>query len=164
MPAVRLPLAAGETPQVEGAMAEQLSVLLAPVNDPTIQARLGQETMVGQGADDRGAWQVTRGETFRNQNGWVQGQRYLRLSSDGHVMAMANVTLRRQGRRTEARLSNIYVAPAHRRQGWAGTLIAQVQNDHPKLVADSCLSEAGAELIGQTAGARVTAARSRRKP
>lgn len=150
MPAVRLPLPPGETPQVEGAMAEQLSGLLAPVNDPSMQARLGDEQIAHHGVDAQGTWQVTQGERFSQRNGWVQGRRYLRLDGDGQAMAVANVTLRRQGRRIEARLSNIFVAPDHRRQGWASRLVQQVQADFPALVCDSCFSEAGAALVGHT--------------
>jgi GNAT superfamily N-acetyltransferase len=170
VPAARLPLAPGETPDVAGAFAEQLRTLLAPLNDPAIQARLGEEVELAYGYDERGSWMVTQGERFRIQGGWIQGQRYLRLDTLGQAMAVANITLRRQESRsrTEVRLSNIYVAPEYRRHGWASALIAQVQATHPKLVADSVLSEAGAALIGQAPSAELAIAsepsRRRRAP
>lgn len=145
-------------------MAEQLRGWLMPVNDPAIQARVGQETLVDHGVDDHGRWLVTHGERFRQTSGWVQGVRYLRLNVDGELVAVANVTLRRQGRHTEARLSNLYVAPEIRRQGWARRLILQVLADHPRLVGDSSLSEAGAATIGQAAGDAPNTSRRRRTP
>lgn len=163
MPAIRLPLAKGEQPHVDGATAEQLSALLAPLNAPSIQDRLGEEEEAAYGHDARGAWLVTQGERFRTHDGWVQGKRYLRLDTLGQAMAVANVTQRRLNNRTEVRLSNIFVAPGHRRQGWASTLLQQVLADHPKLIADSTLSEAGAALIGQGAPEATAEPRRRRR-
>lgn len=148
MPAFILPLAPGETAHIAPGLAEDLSALLAPLNDPSIQARLGEEREIDRWTEATGEGVIAEGERFpRRGGGWVQGQRYL-LRQDGHAVAVLNLTLSQTGAGQETRVSNIYVLPACRRHGLAQSLLAQALRRHPRLVADSSFSAAGAALIG----------------
>lgn len=148
MPAFVLPLAPGEIAHIAPGLAEDLSALLAPINDPNIQARLGEERELERWTEERGEGVIAEGERFpRRGGGWVQGQRYL-LCQDGRAVAVVNLTLSQTEGAQETRVSNVYVVPDCRRQGLAQSLLAQALRRHPRLVADSSFSAAGAALIG----------------
>ena len=138
-----MPIVAGQAPHVEGE-AEQLSGFLAPANDPRMFARLGKETVVRH----EGALLVLEGERFGVRDGWVQGRRYLMLGDTGVAIAALNLTLRKEGSKTQTVVSNVFVDPAHRRQGFASGLLQAALTDYPKLMADSSMTEAGATLMG----------------
>lgn len=146
MPAFRIPLAPGEDPSISGP-AEQLSAFLAPPNDPSMVARMGEETLKDQWVDIHGRGERYQGQRFRHRDGWVQGERYI-LSHANIAVAVLNVTQRRDNGRTQTRVSNVYVTPKLRRQGLASALLRRALSDHPKLFTDSSLSEAGAALMG----------------
>lgn len=141
MPAVALPMLPGEASICDH--AEGLDVFLAPVNDPFIQARIGEEVEL---ARDGGVL-ITQGERFSTREGWVQGRRYLHLTEAGDIVAALNVSVRKQGRRHEAVASNVFTHPNHRRQGLAARLLTLAQADFPHLMADNTLSQAGAALV-----------------
>jgi len=148
MPAFTLPLARGETAHIGGEAAEALQAWLAPVGDGSIEARIGTETVVAEWRDAQGAWTHTRGERFRQRDGaWVEGHRYL-WGPAAVPQAVVNLTLQGRGRSRQARVSNVFVAPAFRRQGWASALLARVAAEHPGLVADPSFSAQGAALVG----------------
>lgn len=143
MPSVFLPLLPGDPPTLcDG--AEGLSVFLAPLNDPYLQARVGSERTVRH----EGSLLVAEGERYRQRTGWVQGRRYLHLGPGGQAVAALNVTVRHDGRTREAVASNVFTAPEHRRQGLAAGLMAAALADFPGLMADNALSVAGAALVG----------------
>ena len=144
MPAVSLPTFQGKSANIEG-KAEQLAAFLADPNDPIMVARMGRETVVRAESN----LTVLRGERYRNQEGWVQGWRYLRHDNSGSIVAALNVTQLCQNRRVAVVASNVFVAPRLRRQGLASGLLRTALSDHPTLCADTSMSEAGAALVGQ---------------
>ena len=149
MPAFHLPTVNNSPAHIEGE-AEQLRAFLAAPNDPLITARIGQEQEVRR----EGSLLVLQGERYNTREGWTQGLRYLRLE-EGVAVAALNLTRIKQGRTTQTLASNVYVDPDYRRQGLASALLAEAQNDYPKLRADSSMSLAGAALTGHGAPAPV---------
>jgi GNAT superfamily N-acetyltransferase len=143
MPAFHLPTVNHVPASIEGE-SEQLSAFLAPMNDPVMVARMGEETVVR----NEGALLVVKGERYTTREGWVQGMRYLQLGLAGTPIAALNVTRTKQGGKTSTIASNVYVAPTHRRQGLASDLLAQAKADYPNLRADTSMSQAGAALTG----------------
>lgn len=143
MPVFSLPIVEGQAPRVEGE-AEQLVGFLAPANDPRMVARLGDEKVVRH----EGALMVLEGDRFRIRDGWVQGRRYLMLGNTGAAIAALNLTRRKEGSKIQAVVSNVFVDPAHRRQGLASRLLQTALADYPKLMADSNMTESGAALMG----------------
>lgn len=135
----RLPLREARVVRVEGA-AEGLSMFVAPVNDPAIVARIGQETVVRETA----GMTKTVGERFRTREGLIVGGRYLARSPDGHVIGALNFTIRGK----DAIVSNLYVAPEHRRQGVASRLVEWARADMPRITADAAMSRDGAAFMG----------------
>lgn len=151
MPAFLLPLSPNESPTVVGHASESLISWLAPVNDPGVVARIGEETVVSRKTrPDATAWVHTVGQRYRQSHGgWIEGQRYLCLNPSGDPLGVVNVTLHNVDGETAARVSNVFVMPPARRQGLATELLAWAKGDHPALFADSSLSELGALLVGQ---------------
>lgn len=144
MPAVLLPLVPNAAARIEGE-AEQLAAWLAPPGDPRMTARIGTERTERR----EGSIEVLCGERYRTGRGWVQGMRYLQWGERGVPVAVLNLTLVHE-RRTSVVASNVYVDPAHRRQGRASELLRAALRDHPRLCADASMTEAGAALVGHS--------------
>lgn len=145
MPTPKLPLQFDQPVTVAGA-APGLTAFLAPPNDPQMVARMGEEKILRHQSDGM----ILEGERFKTRDGgWIQGRRYLALDpSNGTPIGAANVTLRKEGRKVEAVLSNIVVDPAFRRRGVASRLIQQALENYPKLRGDNTMTEEGAALMG----------------
>lgn len=144
MPSIFLPLLPGAVPVI-GGEAEQLSAFLAPLNDPFIAARIGNEQVI----QSNGPWLTTQGDRFRTREGWTQGRRYLCLDRvSGQPIAALNVSLRAKGRKVTALASNVFVHPSRRRQGLASGLMRMAQEDFPGLCVDATLTRDGARLVG----------------
>jgi hypothetical protein len=152
MPAFPLPLIPGETASIGGHAAEGLSVWLAPLGDLAMEERIGPEKIIERRMTDQGLALHTKATRYRTSrpDEWLEFQRYLLMHGDGLTpIGVINVTLHHTHQGTQARVSNAFVAVAHRRQGVASALLAWVKTDHPQLCADSSLTELGAALTGQ---------------
>lgn len=160
MPQIPLPILEDAVPVVIEA-PESLAAFLAPPGDPQMQARLGVERVVAQSATQL----QIEGERFATRDGWVQGLRWLTLDAlSGQAIAVLNLTLRKQARKTTAVVSNLYVRPECRRQGLAFALVDQARAQFPRLVADSALSPASLALFGHAPSASAPPAPVHRAP
>lgn len=146
-----LPVLNHQDPIVQGD-GEGLVVFLAPVNDPWIQARIGDERVREEPGRLPGC-RVTEGEKFKSPaGGSQQGRRYLWTLNGQDAVGALNVTLKVEpGRRKPiATVSNIFVHPDHRRQGLANAMIERARQDFAGLTVDAAMSTAGAALfLGQ---------------
>lgn len=137
----RLAIHQGETPSISGD-GESLSMFIVPVNHPEIAARIGPEAVISH----PGARITrTRGTAFPWARGVrVTGERYL-IQEGNRIVAGMNVTSK-TGK--PAVISNVFVAPDRRRRGLATELLAAAKAEHPTLVVDSAMTEAGSVFFG----------------
>lgn len=144
MPAFYLPTFNNAEAIIAGESEERLSSFLAPVNDPLMVIRMGDETIVRQEQH----LIVVKSKRYTTREGWVQGMRYLRLGDDGNPIAALNITRSKQSGKLNTTASNVYVAPNYRRLGLASSLLALAKEDYPNLRADTSMTQAGAALTG----------------
>ncbi len=147
MPAIALRVYEDAQPQICQA-APSLEEFLAPVGAPHIEGRIGTEKPTFKSAN----LVITAGQKFRMSTGWVQGHRYLAKNDQGVIVGALHVTHIQADGKNAAVASNVFVAPAFRRQGIGARLLQRAQEDFPQLSADSALTADGAALVGITAG------------
>jgi hypothetical protein len=128
-------------PTVTSPASEHLSVWLAPLNDPVMQAQMGRE-------HERlamGEHRIFQGETFRRPSGEsVCGWRFLKVKDGTPIAVLQVVEHSRARQKPDVVIANAFVSPEHRRQGLATELLSWVESVFGRDVTfNSDLSELG---------------------